>query len=590
MLKTSALKRIAIITVALAGMAQAAPALPADPRFDQPVTVAMVPGGIELETLLRGLAASVRLNLVAEGIPNKKVAYELTGKPFRQVWELIVALNGLDFEVQPNDVVLVGPPNVVSLVRRPTPAPVPAPATPAPVERRFYTVKSDVAAIQAFLSRELPGVTVNTVAGSRVISVNGTAAQQREVEALLAQVDLPPAAPTVAPAPPPPTERRFYTVKSDIGTIQATLTRELKGIGVDAVEGSRVIVISGTAAQQQDAQALLAQVDVAPPAASPTRLERRVFRLSNTDAVRLAKVLQEAVAGPAAAATNVSVTNPSPTGAGTTTTTTLPGGATASDGQAAPVTITADEGSNALIVSGTPAQIETIAQLIPQLDQRQQLVNVNVRIQEVSDSAGRNLGIDWSFGIGNFAGKVLTGGLSFLFDATRSLAGLNIGAALNALESQRLSKRINDTTVTVLNNGTGRVNSGGRIEVSLPGTGGNNISKTLEYGVIVNVKPVVSADGTITLSLNAEISDLLNKGNLNPNRIDFDRSASSTTVRLQSGQTVLLGSLLQTRTDETVSGVPVLSAIPLIGELFKNRATSDEQRQLLIVVTADLIK
>jgi type II secretory pathway component GspD/PulD (secretin) len=59
---------------------------------------------------------------------------------------------------------------------------------------------------------------------------------------------------------------------------------------------------------------------------------------------------------------------------------------------------------------------------------------------------------------------------------------------------------------------------------------------------------------------------------------------------MQSGQTVLLGSLLATTQDESTTGIPLLSAIPLIGDLFKTRKTNDRQTQLLIVVTANIIK
>jgi type IV pilus assembly protein PilQ len=176
-----------------------------------------------------------------------------------------------------------------------------------------------------------------------------------------------------------------------------------------------------------------------------------------------------------------------------------------------------------------------------------------------------------------------------LFDSTSALAGFNIGAALNALESQKLSKRINDSNVSVVNNGSASIRSGGRIELNIASSSGN-ISKTIPFGVLLQVKPRISNDGTIAMDIAAEVSDVQNKGSLDPNRIDFDERKSETTVIMQSGQTVLLGSLLATTQDESTVGIPVLSSIPLIGDLFKTRKTNDRQTQLLIVVTANLIK
>ena len=151
------------------------------------------------------------------------------------------------------------------------------------------------------------------------------------------------------------------------------------------------------------------------------------------------------------------------------------------------------------------------------------------------------------------------------------------------------SKRINDSNVSVVNNGVASIRSGGRIELNIPSPAGA-ISKTIPYGVQMQVKPRISNDGTIALDIAAEVSDVQNKGSLDPNRIDFDERKSETTVLMQSGQTVLLGSLLATTQDQSESGIPFLSAIPLIGELFKTRKTNDRQTQLLIIVTANLIK
>lgn len=138
------------------GFAQGATKLPAGARFDAPVTVEMPSGGLRLETYLRALATSVKLTVIAQGIPDTTVSYDFSGKPFRQVWELVIALNQLDFELQPNDVIIVGPPSVISLLR---PAPVtPPPPPPPPVqtqeparERRAYLVKSDLGTIQDLL-------------------------------------------------------------------------------------------------------------------------------------------------------------------------------------------------------------------------------------------------------------------------------------------------------------------------------------------------------------------------------------------------------------------------------------------------------
>jgi type II secretory pathway component GspD/PulD (secretin) len=488
---------------------------PADARFDQLVTVDLPSSGMDLSQYLRELASLVKLQATAEGIAAKTVSYNFKSIPFRQVWNIVVSLNNLDYELLPNDVIVVGPPEVVAKFRAPAPTQtVPtAPTTPQAV----LIVKT-------------------------------------------------------------------YEIKSNPENISKALSAQFADVKIVAVAGTNKLIVTATQTQHNDITALLQQIDVvttAPVTTSTERIVQQLYTVSYGKASRLADILKQLVAGP-------SVTTNAATGTTTTTGTAAPGAAAVA---ATPnVGIVADDQSNTLIIRGPEATVAGLVALLPRLDLPQQLVNIGIRIQENNDRATRSLGVDWKeITIGNFSGSILGGALNFLFNATNSPVGLNLQAALNALETQGLSRRINETTLTVLNNGTGSVRSGGRIELSIPSTT-TNINKTLTFGVKIDVSPTIAADGSITLDLNAEVSSVPNAANPNPNRIDFVDNVAKSVVRLKSGQTLLLGSLLATTQDVTTSGVPVLSAIPLIGDLFKTTQTTDEQKQLLVVVTADIIK
>jgi type II secretory pathway component GspD/PulD (secretin) len=488
---------------------------PADARFDQLVTVQIPTGSLNLRGYLLELASLVKLQAVAESIPEKPAPYDFKEIPFRQVWNLVVTLNGLDYELLPNNVVVVGPPEVVAKFR----APAPTQTTP-----------------------------------------------------------------TTPTAPAPVLVVKTYEIKSNPENIARALTAQFTDVKIVPVAGTNKLIVTATDIQHTAITALLQQIDVVTTASVTTNTERivqQLYTVSYGKASRLADILKQLVAGP-------TVTTNAATGTTTTTGTAAPGAAAVA---ATPnVGIVADDQSNTLIIRGPEATVAGLVALLPRLDLPQQLVNIGVRIQENNDSATRSLGVDWKeIGLGNFSGNILGGTLNFLFNATGSAAGLNLQAALNALETQGLSKRINDTTLTVLNNGTGSIRSGGRIELSIPSTT-TNINKTLTFGVKIDVSPTIAADGSITLDLNAEISSVPNATNPNPNRIDFVDNVAKSVVRLKSGQTLLLGSLLATTQDVTTNGVPILSAIPLLGDLFKTTKTSDEQKQLLVVITADIIK
>jgi general secretion pathway protein D/type IV pilus assembly protein PilQ len=579
----------------VAGVSQ----LPADPRFDQRVTVDFPT--LDLEMYLKTLGSAVKLQVIGTNLPAVQVSLKFKDVPFRQVWNNVLAIYGLDFILQSNDLVLVGSREAINALKPQTPAATP-PAEPAQ-ETRTYTIKSDVAAVRAAVETQIQGVRVSVV-GNR-LTVTGTAAQQQRVAALLNDIDVAP--PAVTPPAEVRQEIRTYTIKSDVAAIRTLLEAQFPGVRISTV-GSR-LVVTATPDQHARIAALLADADVAPappPAPTPPApvdIRTETVALSYAKAARLADVLQKVVSGTqVSSGTDITPTSTSSTAATppanpVATSTTLPGAT--STAPLTGVSVIADETSNSLIISGPTATVARLLAIIPNLDKPQQLVNVGVRIQEISDAAGRNLGIDWNFGVGNFSGSIVTGALNFVLDATRSLAGLNIGAALNALETQRLSKRVNDSTLTVLNNGTGNIKVGGRIEITseTSGTGSNSgsttsglASRTIPYGVEVQVTPSIAPDGNISLETSASVSSVLNPNSTDFKRIDFiDRSAKST-VRIRDGQTILLGSLLQTIEDTSSRGIPFISSIPLLGDAFKTTNTSSEQTQILIVVTVNLIK
>jgi type II secretory pathway component GspD/PulD (secretin) len=519
-------------------------------------------------------------------IPTELRSYDVNGDPEALKKFLEGAFPTIKVNVPPNQKVLIvnatvaehaQVSKVLAQVDKPTPPVQVAPAI-TPVTQT-YEVNGDPEGLKKFLESTYPGIRVSVPPNQKLLIVTATPTEQDQVKNLLARVDIPQ---TVSVAPPVVvTVVQTYEVNGDPTALKVFLENTYPGIKVTVAPNQKILIVNATATEQGQVKQLLATVDKATPAAAPvapTQIIRKTFSLSYAKASKLASILGQITAGAQATATGAQAT-------------TLPGATTVAPIQ---VSIVADDDSNTLIISGTPEQVDSVIAVLPSLDKPQSLVNVGIRIQEVTDSASRALGIDWSLGFGNFSGSILNGALGFLFDATRSVAGLNIGAALNALETQKLSKKINDSTITVLNNGKGLLKSGGRIEIqsTVPGTGGGNTlaSRTLTYGVQLEVTPTVASNGDITLGVKANVSNILDANNTSATRIDFTDRQSESTVRLKDGQTLLMGSLLSTSKDSTDQGIPVLSSIPLIGDLFKKSTSSTDQTQLLIVVTANIIK
>jgi type II secretory pathway component GspD/PulD (secretin) len=350
------------------------------------------------------------------------------------------------------------------------------------------------------------------------------------------------------------TVQRFYRVHNDMEQVATILRRAVRDVVVETLPGTSALVVIGTEAQQDEVVAALAEFD---RPADIIPLEQRTYFLSNAVAANLAATLQ----------------------------------ATVQLGEGGEVlesfTVVAEPRSNALIVTGTAAAQRRLADLIVQLDNPQRQVNVQVRIQEISRRAAFDLGIDWSTGFGNLTTKILSGGLGFIFDTTQVISSLNVLAVLDTLETQGLTRRVDDSNLTVLDNGTGSIQSGGTIFISLPGAT-ENIERTIPYGVQIDVTPRISADGRITLAVEASVEDVLSTTN-DPTFLNLSTRAVTTTVTVQPGQTILLGGLLQNSLSLTKSRIPILGSLPIIGGLFGRTVSEEDTVDLLLVITAQII-
>jgi general secretion pathway protein D/type IV pilus assembly protein PilQ len=382
-----------------------------------------------------------------------------------------------------------------------------------------------------------------------------------------------------------PTVREFYQVRSgDPAALATFVQQEVPGVTVRAVPGQNVLSISGPSRAVNDALSFLQRIDV-PRTTTPTiPLVQKSFALSHARASELADVLGKAIAAQAQ-------------GQGAPT----QGQAQAAAPAAPQVTVVAEPRTNTIIVTGTAEQLALAERLIPSLDRPVQQVQLQIRVQAVSGEVIRNLGIKWeTVSGGNLVASFLSTGLNLIFDATRSLASLNIRAVLDALEKQQLSRRLSDANLLVEDNygadtsdlrTTGakgaEIKVGGRLLI--PIKIGDQVSvREFDYGLLVRVRPQVSTDGNILLEVFTQTGGDPADGPAGSIRIPQQSTLSK--LRIRDGQTVVLGGLVQKVTDTSESKVPLLGDIPLLGELFKQRTSSVKDDELIVIITGSIVK
>jgi len=558
---------ILALVVALSFSLSLAGSLPDDPKFDQPVTVKTSMQGDPLDVVLSALARAVGLTPIIKLPPELqevRVRLDVSDKPFREVWDVLIQAYGegkLDYALIDDGIILVAPPEVVARAQGKT-------GGAGFSIREFVEVKYlDPEEAAKLIKNEIPGLSVTRVPGQKLLILRGSPELIEEAKKLLAKIDVP-ALQTQGEEQAGELIRRFYVLHYlDPEKVAEFLTREIPGIKVSQVPGQRVLIVRGTEKQHQEVQEILAKIDIPPEQGPP--IYQRTFKLSNAKAADLAKVLTEALKAKGVAAQEGK-----------------PEGEAAAAAQTTPtVSIVADERTNTLIVTGTAEQLALVEKLIPELDRPVDQVNVQVRIQEVTRTTLNSLGINWEVASGSWVATLADAGLSILFDATRSLATLNISATLNALEQQGLSRRVNDSNITVLNNQTGRIQSGFTFFIRRVKDG--QVEKVpYDAGVIVEVTPQVTNSGEIVLKVHTEVSDILERNPVDGDVDKLSKQVSETILRVKDGETVVIGGLIKNSVKHSKQGIPLLSDIPVLGALFSQTTDETEDNELIIVLKA----
>jgi pilus assembly protein CpaC len=237
-----------------------------------------------------------------------------------------------------------------------------------------------------------------------------------------------------------------------------------------------------------------------------------------------------------------------------------------------------------------------------------QQVNLRVQVAEVSRSVTKQLGVNWenlsafgNFGFGfargpdivNATGNILTS------TATNNIyAGFNdgqtaINALIDALEEDGLITVLAEPNLTALSGETASFLAGGEFPIPVPQEGGTISIDYKEFGVSLDFTPTLVNDNRINLKVRPEVSQLSSASAINVGGI-FVQSLltrrADTTVELASGQSFVLGGLLNSDSDNSISKTPLLGELPIIGALFRSTSFQRNETELVIIVTPYLVK
>lgn len=284
---------------------------------------------------------------------------------------------------------------------------------------------------------------------------------------------------------------------------------------------------------------------------------------------------------------------------------------------------------NLIVATGTPAQFEILEKIIEEFDRPIQQVLIEARFITISEEAFLDLGFRWSSmtksGTAPESEEGLLASISLknVFEDTKMLDLEELTAALTALEQSGESQLLSAPRLTLLNNRPGSINDGEvnyyfeqfAIEetiTSIVAGEGYNISgrmvptgkpSKITAGVSLEVVASIGGDGqNILLALHPVVNQnvtyvsldgkTVDKSNANAMQVFLPKWRTqelATRVVVGSGQSIMMGGVLEREQRTIVESVPILGNLPGIGALFRKRSTIDKPRYLLIFVTATLI-
>ncbi len=295
-------------------------------------------------------------------------------------------------------------------------------------------------------------------------------------------------------------------------------------------------------------------------------------------------------------------------------------------------TISADVRTNSVIVRGTPREIQQVKDLLPKLDKPMEQVEIEVIIANTTQDFSRNLGLS----LGNDTGLVGSGAVGGAFStlppsvgsyyttpttaastvnnnvSPLTLAGTTTGvgsvaslifrgsnatlnAQLNALESNNQGHIVDSPRVVTIDNVAAKVSLDGTTFLAVPAAanapGGY---MTVPAGTTLKITPSVlrredvGGENMVRMVIEAEATAVVapTTATAGPGR---NGEQIQTQVVIPDGSTFIMGGLSHIDRTENLNQVPLLGDIPVVGELFKNRDTSRDYKDIMFFITPKIV-
>jgi general secretion pathway protein D len=267
------------------------------------------------------------------------------------------------------------------------------------------------------------------------------------------------------------------------------------------------------------------------------------------------------------------------------------------------VRIQADEAHNALLISANAKDYELIREVLAGIDVPPLQVLIEVTVAEVTLNDNLNYGVEYFINSGKTSTLLTTASSAAIAAATPGFSlswvtgNFSPRAILNLLSDVTQTKVISTPRLLALSNETARLQVGDVVPIITQSatnaiTSNSTIVNNVTYketGVVLEVTPRVNTGGYVTMDVNQSVSTVVNTTTSQIDSPTFQQRRLNSTISVKTGQTILLGGLIQQNDNRESQGIPVLNEIPGVGPLFGTHTNGAGRTELIMLLTPHVI-
>ncbi len=263
-----------------------------------------------------------------------------------------------------------------------------------------------------------------------------------------------------------------------------------------------------------------------------------------------------------------------------------------------------DVSTGSLLVYGTAEEAEAVGQLVQKLDVPARQISIETKVVSMSREDASKLGIQWQWSSlpqYNYEGSSVnrpalgsTGTAGGIVSFGKGPDGKpyewQYGAALEAMISNGKAEVLSRPNVVTLQGQEAVINIGEDVPVPTVSTTNSTMTTSIEYrpaGIILKCCPTVNEAGEITSRIHTEVSSPQYVEEMHA--YSFQRRSVDTTVRLQDGETLVIGGLISSEEIRSMSRIPFLGDLPILGHLFRSVHNSKTASEVFIIMRANVL-